>query len=261
MKLFVFCLSLSLFVCTQNVIAQSVPSMAEFDITLATEQTLPLGNRISFDVVTSKPTEVQQSLQNWPGIQTEQVDSGTLRVEMFERPTYSGEVSAKYLEDTFVIDISEKSTLAFAKGFLNEEPSLNLLQLEAYVSNYIDNPSYVNGFNIASVVASERSGDCTEYAVLLAALSRSIALPARVIIGTVILEEREKLSAFGHAWVEVWHNQKWNILDAALHQSQATQHFYLPASDLSKESPGYYMALAKATNLLPSKIRNLKTAQ
>lgn len=260
MKSFVFCLALSVFVSTQNVLAQSVPSMAEFDITLATEQTLPLGNKISFDIVTSKPTEVQKSLRNWPGIQTEQLDSDTLRIEMFERPTYSGAVSAKYLEDTFVIDISEKSTMAFAKGFLNQERPVNLLQLEAYVSNYIDKPSYINGFNIASVVASERSGDCTEYAVLLAALSRSIALPARVIIGTVILEESKKLSAFGHAWVEVWHNEKWNILDAALHQSRATQHFYLPASNLSKESPGYYMGLAKATNLLPLKIRNLRTA-
>lgn len=260
MRPFAFCLSLTLVVYFQNAVAQSVPSMAEFDITLGADQTLPLGAKISFDIVTSKPAEIQRSLLNWPDIKTERLDGDKLRIEMVERPKYTGRVNSKYLEDTFVIDISEKSTLAFVAGFLNvKKLPLNLIQLEAYVSNYIDKPTYVNGFNIASVVASERSGDCTEYAVLLAALSRSMELPARVIIGTVIVEEKEKLSAFGHAWVEVWHSEKWNILDAALHQSQAKQHFYLPASDLSKESPGYYMGLAKATNLLPSKIRDVRT--
>lgn len=262
MRPIAFWLTLSLFVCSPYTAAQSVPSMAEFDITLAANQTLPLGKTISFELVTLKPDEIQKSLRNWPGIIIERQDDNILRIEMGERPQFSGEVNAKYLADTFVIDISENSTLEFSAGFtkIKKQP-INLLQLEAYVSDYIDNPTYVNGFNIASVVASERSGDCTEYAVLLTALARSLALPARVIIGTVIIEEKEKLTAFGHAWVEVWHSDKWNVLDAALHGSQAKQHFYLPASDLAKESPGYYMGLAKATSLLPSKIKNIQNAQ
>jgi hypothetical protein len=241
--------------------AQSAPSIAEFDIELESNQKLPLADRISFELITSLPLAVAENLQRWENIKVDRIDDEKLLVEMSERPRFTGEVSPKHSLDSFVIDFSERSTKEFASGFTQSKyQPLNLIQLEAYVDEYIDKPTYVNGFNIASIVATQRSGDCTEYAVLLVALARSIGLPARVIIGTVIIEENETVSAFGHAWVEAWHNEQWNILDAALHQSEANQHFYLPAAELEKEGPGFAMSLAKASNLLPQKIRALRSA-
>lgn len=241
--------------------AQSVPSIAQFDITLEANQTLPLGDEISFQISTSNALAISEKLHNWPAIKTQIIDSNKLLIEMSERPTFSGKVSPKYLLDSFVIDVSEKSTTEFTSGFINSNYlPLELPKLAAYVAEYINQPTYINGFHIASVVATQRSGDCTEYAVLLTALARSVGLSARVIIGTVIIEEKEQISAFGHAWVEVWHNEKWNILDAALYQSRALKHFYLPASELENEGPGFTMSLAKATTLLPNKIRGLRNA-
>lgn len=242
--------------------AQSVPSMAQFEIALAPTQTLPLTDRISFELITSEPVELSKKLQKWRDISIEQIGEKKLLIEMGEQSQFSGKVSDKYLLDSFVIDFSELSTKAFISGFIDSQyQPIELTKLEAYVDEYIDKPTYVNGFNIASVVARQRSGDCTEYAVLLTALARSIGLPSRVIIGTVIVEEKEKISAFGHAWVETWHDGEWAILDAALYKSQALKHFYLPAGELDKEGPGYSMSLIKATRLLPTKINAVQNAK
>jgi hypothetical protein len=246
--------------------AQGVPLIAQLNVELDATQKLPLGNSISFEFITSNPQAVAQALQNWQGIRVEKLDNDSLLVKSVARPRYIGGLNKKYSLDSFVIDINEKSTQDFAAGFIkSHQKPFKLTQLEAYVDEYITKPTYVNGFNIASVVASQRSGDCTEYAVLLTALARSIELPARVIIGVVIIEEQEQeqeqVSGFGHAWVEVWFNEQWHILDAALYRLDAVQRFYLPAGELENEGPGYNMSLAKALILSPHKIRALRSAQ
>ncbi|WP_371194470.1 transglutaminase family protein [Glaciecola sp. SC05] len=235
--------------------------MAMLEIQLAPEQSLPLGSRISFELITTNADGLAKSLQDWPDIKVSKLDDATLLIEMIEQALYAGNVSAKHSKDSFVIDISEPSIKAFVANFSGSRTqSIDLNALVAYVSQHIDKPSYVNGFDIASVVATSRSGDCTEYAVLLTALARSLGLPARVIIGTILVEEKAQVLAVGHAWVEVWQEDKWHILDAAMYQSGANKHFYLPAAALEKESPGYAMSLASATVLMPSSIRALQTA-
>ena len=241
--------------------AQSVPSIAEFELKLGSNQGLPLSDEIAFELSNSNATAIMKNLQNWPDIKTTLLDSNRLLINMKQRPQHAGNVSSSYLQDSFVIDLSEKSTTEFTSGFkINKTLPIELHQLEAYVDQYIDKPTYVNGFHIASIVATQRSGDCTEYAVLLTALARSLDLPARVIIGTVIVEQKDKVTAFGHAWVEVWHDEQWHIMDAALHQSKALKHFYLPSTELEKEGPGYNMSLVKSIVLLPNKISELQDA-
>lgn len=272
--------------CNAYVHAQAVPSMAKLKLQLAPDQSLPLGKQISFEVSSPNALKLMKSLEAWQGIKVEALSSERLLIEMPEQPIYSGTVSPTYLADTFVIDFSESSIKDFVSGFsghidaqkdrqqAQRQPSPysettytettdtetpDLATMVRYVDTFIDKPTYVNGFNIASVVATQRSGDCTEYAVLLAALARSLKIPARVIIGSLIVAEQDNVQAFGHAWVEVWDNNKWHILDAAMYQSQALRHFYLPAAPLDRESPGYIISLASATALMPSSIEGIKT--
>ena len=68
----------------------------------------------------------------------------------------------------------------------------------------------------AADVARSREGDCTEHAVLLAALCRARGIPARVAIGLVHFEP---VGGFAyHMWTEVWIDQRWIALDATLGQ-------------------------------------------
>ena len=185
MRYLVFLLALSYY---SVVNAQSTPLLAALEVKLDDGQTLPLANKISFELLTSNPSGIAKSLQNWQNISAAQIDDKSLSVTMIGMPQFSGEVSQQYSTNSFVIDIEEKSTKSFVSDFVNEvQHPWKLEQLVAYVSRYINQPTYIHGFNIASVVATQRSGDCTEYAVLTAALARSLEIPARVIIGTVIL--------------------------------------------------------------------------
>jgi hypothetical protein len=63
-------------------------------------------------------------------------------------------------------------------------------------------------------VAESREGDCTEHAVLLAALLRALELPARVSIGLVYAPSEQGF-AF-HLWTEVYLNGRWLPLDGTL---------------------------------------------
>lgn len=240
-------------------IAQSTPLLAAIEIELDSKQTLPLAKKISFEFLSSNASAIAKSLSDWQNISTNQIDEKTLSVSIQGMPIYSGEVTKRHFKNSFVVDIDEESTKHFVSGYISKvKQPWSLTQLITYVNRHIHKPSYIHGFSIASVVATQGSGDCTEYAVLAAALARSLDIPARVVVGTVILEENSQITAFGHAWIEVSQNGKWQILDAALLDSKASQLFYLPASALENEGPGYALSLAKATNLMPVKIKHVR---
>ena len=65
-------------------------------------------------------------------------------------------------------------------------------------------------------MAESREGDCTEHAVLLAALARACGIPARVAIGLVYVDQA---GGFGyHMWTEMYLSGHWIPLDATLGQ-------------------------------------------
>jgi hypothetical protein len=88
-------------------------------------------------------------------------------------------------------------------------------KIEKFVHGYI-RPAYSSVFASAVEVADERKGDCTEYAVLTAALCRAAGIPARVVVGYVYVDYYNfKWNIFvPHAWVEVYIADKWVGLDA-----------------------------------------------
>jgi hypothetical protein len=100
-------------------------------------------------------------------------------------------------------------------------------------------------FDIASRVADHRSGDCTEHAVLLAALARSVGLPAVVVIGTVFAHDGSTVGAFGHAWTEIHRDGGWSLVDATP-LGGVVPLAYVPEGLLSDEGPGYFFSVATA---------------
>jgi len=123
-------------------------------------------------------------------------------------------LGAKAEGPTFVLDYDEPSL----KKLLAEVPSDKRTRegLEEFVAEAITQKTYARGFDIASRVAALRSGDCTEHAVLLAALLRASRIPARVVFGVVVALGPETEFAAGHAWVEAATDGKWQRFDAAL---------------------------------------------
>jgi hypothetical protein len=78
-----------------------------------------------------------------------------------------------------------------------------------WVDMRIKNKGFSRGFAPALEVIRTRAGDCTEHAVLLAALLRAAGIPARVIVGLAY----DDGFLIGHMWTEA-HVGYWQTVDA-----------------------------------------------
>ena len=255
-----FLLLIMLFLVCSFSYAQNHTNFSQVDVELDVGQSLPLSNNVSFDVEVSDPESLTKALRNWGNVRVNHVGDDSLTVSLTGQPLFLGKFREQYLANTFVIDIEENSVKDFVSTFkkgVNE--SVTVSGLTKFVNDYISEPTYVNGFNIASVVADQRSGDCTEYAVLSTALARSLGIPSRIVFGSVILEKKADVVVYGHAWSEVFIDGQWQILDAALYESEAIQHFYLPVGELDNEGPGFSLSMFSLVGRMPIKISELKS--
>jgi len=103
--------------------------------------------------------------------------------------------------------------------------------LERYVATTVDSTNLTQAVASASEVAKSKQGDCTEHAVLLAALCRARGIPARVVVGLVYAPQ---LDGFGyHMWNEVAVGEQWLPLDATRPDQTFAGHLKLLDSNLA----------------------------
>lgn len=86
--------------------------------------------------------------------------------------------------------------------------------LESEVKQKIRLKNYTTAMATAAEVARSLEGDCTEHAMLLAALCRARDIPARVAIGLVYYPAAGGFAY--HMWTEAWIADRWIPLDATL---------------------------------------------
>jgi len=90
-------------------------------------------------------------------------------------------------------------------------------KIESFTANYMSNKGLSVGYASAVEVAESKQGDCTEFAVLSAAMCRAVGIPARVVMGVAYVENYMGMeNRFGgHAWTEAFVGGKWVGIDAA----------------------------------------------
>lgn len=79
--------------------------------------------------------------------------------------------------------------------------------LRKYVRDYVHSKDLRVGFATASEVARTAEGDCTEHAVLLAAMLRAEGIPSRTVSGLIYVDHAflGKKDIFGyHMWTQAW---------------------------------------------------------
>lgn len=98
------------------------------------------------------------------------------------------------------------------------DPARRMQRLEQAVREHISNKSLRIGYASAAEVIALREGDCTEHAVLLAALARAQGIPARMVTGLAYSPGYAGRSDVfvPHAWVMAWVDDRWQGYDAAL---------------------------------------------
>lgn len=128
-----------------------------------------------------------------------------------------------------------------------DNPVQLALALERMVHDSISQRNFTQAFASAAAVAETLEGDCTEHAVLLAAVARARGIPARVAVGLVYVGS---LQGFGyHMWTEVFVNGHWLPLDATLGQGGiGAAHLKLADTNLTGQSA--YLSLLPVAQVL-----------
>lgn len=196
------------------------------------------------------------------------VEQGVVKLEDLSRLAAADRPRAASKQSSFVIDYDEPVLDRLAAELVTKSGKASPREVEAFVSEYINDKTYVRAFDIASRVATTRSGDCTEHAVLTAALLRRLDYAARVVFGVVLVGIHRQggaseFMAAGHAWVEQYQDERWVVIDAALYLSKAESArssestvgvpglpegvtlriAYLPINLLKDEGPGHSRSL------------------
>lgn len=127
-------------------------------------------------------------------------------------------------------------------------PRERMSRLQQFVHGYLTGPGVDIGYASALEVLHNRQGDCTEYAVLLAAMARAEGIPARVASGIVYAARYAGASAVfvPHAWVQAWVDGRWQSYDAAL-GSFDTSHIALAIGD---GDPMRYLGIVRSLGRL-----------
>jgi len=145
---------------------------------------------------------------------------------------------------SFLIDYNEPSVQALvvqidAQYGVRPIPA----ELEQFVYEYIENKNGAHGFDVASMVAKTRAGDCTEHAVLLTALLRMYGYPARTVTGLYVALE-EPVLGYGHAWTEYYGDKGWTGLDGT-RISDMVGARHVPLGVVDDETIGYTLGLLR----------------
>lgn len=113
----------------------------------------------------------------------------------------------RFLAPTGAVDAADPAIIALTEQALDgvEGPDAERAEaLRRFVHGYIDEKSLGVGFATASEVCRTREGDCSEHAVLLAAMLRAAGVPSRVATGLIYAERFVgKRDVFGyHVWTQ-----------------------------------------------------------
>jgi hypothetical protein len=149
-----------------------------------------------------------------------------------------GQVASEYTEPNALVTSDDSRVRSLAREATRgaDDPWEKAVRINHWVFQRINRKNFKVAFAAASEVARNFSGDCTEHAVLAAAMCRAAGVPARVAIGLVYVEKND---GFGyHMWDEVHVNNRWVALDPSWDQSTVdATHIKLSDSSLEGVSP------------------------
>ena len=185
-------------------------SLAQAVFTLA-----PRGRRVELHL----PTTGSQSVEH--------ADDGTVTVRVKINPGLPGprpyvgddEAAREALEPNQFVESKHRAIVERSREIVGQaRDALSAARaIESWVHEHISKDLTV-GYASAAETLQSRTGDCTEHAVLTAALCRAAGVPCRIVAGVAYSEQfgGQKKRFIGHAWNQAYVGGTWVDLDASL---------------------------------------------
>jgi hypothetical protein len=144
------------------------------------------------------------------------------------------------LKPTRFVQSDSKEIIALAKEAIGQAQDAGeaARRIEKFVNNYIEEKSFGIGYGSAVEVAQSREGDCSEHAVLTAAMCRAAGIPAQVVSGMVYIDDIKGYRNIfgGHAWTQAYIGDRWMYLDATRPDRSKAGHIALASGSGDPES-------------------------
>jgi hypothetical protein len=146
-----------------------------------------------------------------------------LHVKAIRQPDSAGKTTKaddEFLESNYYINSADEKVQQLARQAVGREkdPWRKAQRIEKWVSSKM-HFTYDEQMATADHVARTLEGDCTECAMLSAAMCRAVGVPSRTAIGLTYAEPKEagrRPTLAFHMWTEVWIDGQWLALDATL---------------------------------------------
>jgi hypothetical protein len=211
-------------------------------------------------IITAKATDKSLELHDGEGQRILESAPGRAKVDIrlaetstasYRLPHESTPEMAPYLESSVYIESTPRIKELAAKAVGDtKNPAEAARRIETFVRSYISNKDLTVNFASAEETAVSKAGDCTEHAVLCAALGRAAGLPTRVVTGLGYLpfdyanQHDASKGTFGfHMWAEAYLGDgQWSTMDAAL-DGRTVGHIALKKTPLTEANPSMDLAL------------------
>ncbi len=157
----------------------------------------------------------------------------------------------EYVQSTYFLESADPEVVKLAARGAGEktDPAEIAVALERFVHREMKDKNYGTSLATASEVARKLEGDCTEHAVLLAAMLRAKGVPSRVAVGLVYADRHAAFA--GHMWTEAFVNGVWTPLDATLGRGGiGAGHIKVSDSSLAENAPAPVEAFVPMMHLL-----------
>ncbi|UXI69904.1 transglutaminase-like domain-containing protein [Tahibacter amnicola] len=192
--------------------------------------------------------------------QTIRQSDKSIQVSVAPRPVADGEapVAADRLANAWLqSDAPEIAQLAKDAAANAKTDAEKMSLMEGFVRSYIKDKNLSVGYASALETLKTREGDCTEHALLLAAMGRALQIPTRVVDGLAYTGQfgNAERVFVPHAWVQAWVDGQWRSYDAALNGFDSG-HIALGVGD--GDPWRFYAGIGTLGNITLKSVENVK---
>jgi transglutaminase-like putative cysteine protease len=162
-----------------------------------------------------------------------------------------------YLQEERYCESGSPEIARLAKRLQGADPLKTAENIFRWVASSLRYSGYVRNPRGALYALRNKTGDCTEFMYLFAALCRANNIPARGIGGYVVRENAVLKPNGYHNWAEFYHDGVWRIADPQRNRFMQHQSHYLAMQVLSQspENPmGKYHRFRCANESLTAKM-------